>query len=248
MELPFASARKNKAYKQKVLSGHTKNQYLLKGRISCLKCGYAARGQVVRGKYHYYLCNGSRQIVSLCDMPSVRGDWVDEIAWEWVKGIIENPNNLHVGLGRLQGESQRANGTLHERLAIIDEQIQENQKQLDKLLDLYLNGDFPKEILTERKQRLEEISANLRKEKSELTEHIYKATVTDDQLIQIETFCAKIRGRLNQADFDAKRQIIELLDVRCKIDFENGEKMIWLKCLIVPEGQQQLLRTPTSPL
>jgi hypothetical protein len=179
-----------------------------------LKCGYVARGQVVRGKYHYYLCNGRRQLVNLCDIPSVRGDWVDEIAWKWVKGVIENPNNFHVGLGKLQGESRRANGTLHKRLAIIDEQILENQKQLDKLLDLYLNGDFPKEVLTERKQRLEEISANLRKEKGGLTEHVYKATISDDQLIQIEAFCAKIRCRLNHADFDAKRQIIELLDVR----------------------------------
>jgi hypothetical protein len=181
-------------------------------------------------------------------MPGVRGDWVNAMAWEWVKGIIENPNNLHVGLGKLQGESQRANGTLHERLAIIVEQIQENQKQLDKLQDLYLNDDFPKEILTERKQRLEEISANLQKEKSELTEHVYRATITDNQLIQIETFCAKIRSGLNYADFEGKRQVIELLDVRCKIDFENDEKMIWLKCLMEPEGQPQLLRTLTSPL
>jgi hypothetical protein len=61
-------------------------------------------------------------------------------------------------------------------------------------------------------------------------------------------FCAKIRSGLNHADFDGKRQVIELLDVRCKIDFENDEKMIWLKCLIEPEGQQQLLPMPTSPL
>jgi hypothetical protein len=133
-------------------------------------------------------------------------------------------------------------------LALIDEQIQENQKQLDKLLDLYLTGDFPKEMLTERKGRLEQISANLLAEKSDLTEHISQATITDDQLAYIEEFCAKIRDRLNQADFEAKRQLIELLDVRCKMDFENGEKVVWLKCLIQPKEQPQVLRTPTLPL
>jgi site-specific DNA recombinase len=201
----FAHAQKLKAYKQKVLKGYTKNKYLLKGRISCVKCGYAARGQVVKGKHQYYICNGRRQIVSLCDMPNVRGDWVDEITWEWVKGIIENPKNLRMGLENLQNDSQRVNETLYGRLALIDEQIQDNQKQLDKLLDLYLTGDFPKEMLTERKERLEQISANLLAEKSDLTDHISQATITDDQLAYIEEFCAKIRDRLNQADFEAKR-------------------------------------------
>ena len=113
-------------------------------------------------------------------MPSVRGDWVDAIAWEWVKGIIENPENLRLGLEGLQGELHRANGSLYDRLAIIEEQIQENQRQLDKLLDLYLSGDFPKEMLTERKDRLEQMSASLQKEKSDLTEHIGRATINDD--------------------------------------------------------------------
>jgi endonuclease III len=64
-------------------------------------------------------------------------------------------------------------------------------------------------MLTERKGRLEQISANLLAEKSDLTEHISQATITDDQLAYIEEFCAKIRERLNQADFEAKRQLIE---------------------------------------
>jgi hypothetical protein len=94
----------------------------------------------------------------------------------------------------------------------------------------------------------EQISANLWEEKSDLMEHLSQSTITDDQLAYIKEFCAKIRGRLEQADFDTKRQIIELLDVRCKIDIEDGEKVIWLKCLIEPQEQLQVLRTPTSHL
>ena len=53
-------------------------------------------------------------------------------------------------------------------MAIIDEQIQENQTQLDRLLDLYLSGDFPKEVLMERKDRLEQISEKLLEERKEV--------------------------------------------------------------------------------
>jgi hypothetical protein len=96
-------------------------------------------------------------------MPNVRGDWVDAIVWEWVKMIIENPDNLRVGLDGFQNELQQTNRTLLDRLAVIDNQVQEHQKQLDKLLDLYLSGDFSKDTLTERKSRLEQILADLNK-------------------------------------------------------------------------------------
>jgi site-specific DNA recombinase len=173
-------------------------------------------------------------------MPTVRGDWVDQIVWEWVKGIIENPDTLRLGLEGIQEELEQANQSLFDRMEIIEDQIVSNQQQLDKLLDLYLNGDFPKEVLTERKTRLEEMLANLRKEQNDLAGHVRKATITDEQLNLIEDFCAKIRPKLEEATFDTRRQIIELLDVRGKIAYENDEKVIYLKCLITPE-QQPLL-------
>jgi hypothetical protein len=69
--------------------------------------------------------------------------------------------------------------------------------------------------------------------------------MTDDQLTYIEAFCAKIRNGLDQADFNTKRQIIELLDVRGKVAFENNEKVIYIKCLI---PQQQVSRVLISHL
>lgn len=118
--------------------------------------------------------------------------------------------------------------------------------QLDRLLDLYLDGNFPKEVLTERKARLEELLFNLGKEQNDLMAHIRKVTMTDDQLAYIEQFCAKIRKGLEKADFKTKRQIIDLLDIRGQIAFENGEKVVYLRCLITFPEQQPVLPLPTS--
>ena len=161
----FILAQKRKQYMKRLLGGHAQNQYLMKSRLTCSKCGYALRGQAVNSRSHtkkhfYYLCNGKRQVVCLCDMPTVRGDWVDAVVWGWVKGIIENPDNLRVGLDGIQNELQLANQALFDRLAIIDDQIQEHQTQLDKLLDLYLGGEFSKDMLTERKSSMKVPSAN----------------------------------------------------------------------------------------
>ena len=243
----FDLAQKRKEYNKQVLGGHKIHEYLMKGRLTCSKCGYSARGQKMRSGNQYYHCNGKRQVVAVCDMPSLRGDWVDAIVWEWAKAIIENPQNLRDGLANMQSELQQTNQALYDRMAIIDEQIQEHQKQLDKLLDLYLNGDFPKEVLTERKSRLEQTISGLTKEQNDLAGYIHKVGITDDQLSYIEAFCAKIREGLNKADFNTKRQIVELLDIRGKIALENGERVLYLKCLIQPNEKQQRFPMLISP-
>ena len=244
----FTRAQKRKEELAKLSGGHAIKQYLMKSRLTCIKCGYAMRGQFVRRKHLYYLCNGRRQAVSLCDMPSVRGDWVDAIVWVWVRTIIENPHNLKEGLDGVQQELEQENQALIERLQIIEDQMRQYQGQLDRLLDLYLDSNFPKEVLTERKTRLEELLFILGKEHNELMTHVRHVTMTDDQLAYIEEFCTKIRKGLNHADFKAKRQIIELLDVRGKIAFENGQKVIYLRCLIDTQEQQQRLPIQILPL
>jgi hypothetical protein len=69
---------------------------------------------------------------------------------------------------------------------------------------------------------------------------------TDDQLAYIEAFCAQIRQCLEKADFKTKTQIIQLLDISGKVAFEKNERILYLKCLIVPSGPQQVLRMPIS--
>jgi hypothetical protein len=100
-----------------------------------------------------------------------------------------------------------------DHLSILEEQVQERQKHLDKLLDPCLSGDCPKELLTKRKTRLEEMLANLRKEQNEIAAPTRKVSMTDDQLSYIKVFCAKIRIGLDQTDLSTKRHIIEVLDM-----------------------------------
>jgi site-specific DNA recombinase len=244
----FAHVQDRKELNRRILSGHADHEYFMRGRLTCAKCGYSMSGHVVRGKNRYYYCKGKAQVVKLCDMPSVRGDWTDNLVWEWVRGIIENPDNLRVGLQGIQGELQRDNQVLFDRLSIIDSQVRKYQGQLEKVLDLYISGEFPKEVLTERKGRLEQTIENLLKEHNDLEGHIHKVTITDDQVNLIEAFCAKIREGLDQADFNIKRHILELLDVRGKIAFENGERILYLKCLLDHYNPRQVSRVLISPL
>ena len=89
--------------------------------------------------------------------------------------------------------------------------------------------------ITERKLRLENNINNLRKEHLEISSTIEKLTLTDDQISEIQEFCDGIRDRIDTADFDEKRQLLELFDVRGKLALENNEKVIYATCLIHPQ-------------
>lgn len=112
------------------------------------------------------------------------------------------------------------------------------------MLDLYLAGAFSKEVLLERKDRLETTIANLRKEEEQLTSHLGTITYSDQDLVIIEEFCAHIRENLDYATFEGKQRILELLDVRGTLAIEDDQKVVYVSCLITPQPVSLVLTLP----
>ena len=111
-------------------------------------------------------------------------------------------------------------------------------------LDLYLNGEFAKELLTERKLRLEKAVADLKREHADATAQMQTVAITDDQVESLKAFCEEVRVGLDHATFEDKRRYFDLLDVRGKLAIENDGKVIYVKCLL---GKQRVSVVATSP-
>lgn len=67
---------------------------------------------------------------------------------------------------------------------------------------------------------------------------------TDDQLVYIGQVYVKIRTGNDNKEFNANYQIIQLHDIRARVVFEKSEIVLHLKCLIVLQEQQLVLRIP----
>jgi len=212
-----------------------KYKYLLGRRLRCIKCNYTYKGRTSRGNQYYY-CGGTEQRpVKLCDSKPFKGKDLDWVVWDWLVNLIKNPNALMAGLQDTQDEIAQENHVLIERADIIKRKIEEQEIQLGKLIDLYLSGEFARDMLTERKTRLEDSLASLNKEHQELRAMLDKVTLTDSQMEEIQEYCDSIRDRVDTASFDEKRQLIELFDVRGKLAIENGEKVVYVTCLLEPQ-------------
>lgn len=133
-----------------------KYEYLMTKRLHCVKCGKTYQGRPRRTN-HYYYCEGTeRKPIKRCDMPVFRGKDVDAAVWAWITDLIQHRESILAGLQNKQEEQDKSNQALRNRVELIESKIAENEKQLGKLLDLYRSGKFERDMLTERRARLEE--------------------------------------------------------------------------------------------
>ena len=189
----------------------------------------------------YYLCQAKRQYARPCSM-SVRfkADIVDAAVWQWVKGYLLDPERLAEGITSYAAMQQEENAPLQERLRVVEDLLRNNRTQLERLLDLYLGGEFSKELLTERKSRLETTISALDDERSGLLAHIAARSLAPEEVMELQGFAANVAAglaRADEEDYPVRRQIIETLRVEGTLAVEDGHRVLYVRCLIGEEGR-----------
>lgn len=217
-------------------------EYLLRRRLKCDACGTYISCKLNRGvcgtkRYHYYRCHAAlskHSYIHPCYVPSFRADQVDSLVWEWLKSLILDEENLIRGVKNHQRELEERSRPLVDRLNVIDGLLDKNKDKLEEVLDLYLDGDFNKEILVERSNRLEKTIEKLNIERSEIELKLSTSTMTDGQIEEITNYTTYIREGIDiaNADFYVRRRIVELLNVTGKLCPEDDRKIVEIECIL----------------
>ncbi|MBN1579837.1 MAG: recombinase family protein [Anaerolineae bacterium] len=215
-----------------------KYEYLLGSRVRCLACGRVMISSSSRNGQGYlflrYRCQAQKRRFP-CDAgnTSYSSKKIDQVAWEWVVGLLNEPEQLAKGLMSYQAEQDKLTEPLRNRQSAILDCLQQNKRHLSRLFDLYLDADFDKAMFAAKRQELEKTNASLTIELERLTKLIEHQAITDAQITDLVTFAETVRKRLDQAtSFKRKREIIDLLDVTAELGVENGEKVVYLHCIL----------------
>ena len=114
----------------------------------------------------------------------------------------------------------------------VDRLLHSHAAQPQRLLDLFLAGDFSSEMLTDRRARLEATVDPLQKERAKTAASLDADRLTDDQTRSIQEFAGQVRSGLECADedFSTQRKIAELLDAEATLAVENGQRVIHASC------------------
>lgn len=231
----------NKQYSMR----NQKYEYLVGKRVTCGSCGYKmlSSGTLLKeGEYLYYRCSAARgydDYTRECSNSRYfRVDRVDATIWKWVKGILQDPEALDHGLLAFQEEREEMMAPLIERQKVIEDLLTEHRTQLQKILDLYLEGSFPKELLLERKKRLEATIVGLETEYNNITSNLQVQHITPDQITSIKEFTAEVAKGLELAerDFKTRRQIIEVLDIQVTLSTEDNQQVAYVKCMFADDS------------
>ncbi len=230
--------RAKKIRKQKYIENmpSRKNSYLFARRIRCGLCSSVVVGTPVNG-YLYYRCLALKKgkvIGVTCHAPHFRLEPVEEIVWNWLKMLLSNPQALQEGLDARIAETEQQINPFRERLTVIESLMEQNTNELDRALELYLSGQFPKEMLMSRKNELETTLQSLEHERLRLIEAIEDQILSPQQIESIYEFAAKIGDTLEEADqdFNHRRAIVDALDVRVILTVEDGEKVVYAQCAL----------------
>lgn len=159
-----------------------------------------------------------------------------------MKTFLLDPKALALGFNNYQDAQARRTAPLTDRLNVIDDLLTSNQAQLTRLLDLYLSGEFTKELLTERKVKLETTIKALERERAELAAYLTAQALTAEQIRTIQEFAATISSSMvkAEADFATQRRTIETLNVEGIVAIEGDERVVYVRCLLRGEDFERI--------
>jgi site-specific DNA recombinase len=228
-------------------------RWLLQGLTVCRSCGYAYCGRRFgfvptgrsKGARHYYYCIGTEEYrlhgAPKCSNPTVHGDRLDQIVWDQVRALLEDPNRVadeyRRRIGRVQNGAEPSEQIVH-----LDRQMTRLRHSIDRLIDSYTAGMIDKTEFEPRITALKQRMSQLDQQRQTALDTVNADRELSLVINRLEDFSAKVAQGLDRLDWIGKRTIIHTLVRRIEIDHDGIEVVFR-----VPSTPTPCDRDPASP-
>jgi site-specific DNA recombinase len=200
--------------------------YLLQGLLVCKHCQYAFYGKSMTkhvdkkdDNYGYYRCSGTDASrfggTKICNNAQMRTDRLEIIVWEEVKCLLKHPQRILYEYQRRIAKLEKSPAEQTEKL--FEKQKASLQRGISRLIDSYAEGHVDKDEfgprITSMKQRLKIIEEQ---NNNQINQENLK---TELQLVitNLECFQSCVQEKMNEVDWQVKRDIIRTLIRRIEI-------------------------------
>ena len=190
---------------------------LLQGMLVCHQCGYAlyrSSTRTTKRKLYYYRCIGSdgyrRLKGPVCTNRPVRQDALDEIVWDELMRLLEDPTLIQSEIERRRDLARNAD-PLRKR----DTELRREQVRLEKHIERVLTA-YQEELVTlpQLRQRMPELRKQAQAIESEL-QSLELAAVNEAKYLQLAEslagFRSKLRARAETLEVRERQQILRLV-------------------------------------
>ena len=179
-------------------------------------------------KYYYYICASNPYSTKVeqrkCEQKPVRCDNLDDLAWESVKGLFSDLDRLWAELKRAQQNELTDQDPKRDELQAIDDFIRQAEAEIDEIAVALRKasgrvGDSLKKQMDDTNARYDGYIVR----RAEIQKELGARRLTDDTLKDIAEFAKNVRLGIDEADFQTKRKIIDLLDVQVTVKDDKAQ-------------------------
>jgi site-specific DNA recombinase len=182
----------------------------------CSECGYSLyRTHTTTSsgkKIYYYRCFGSDAYrfegVRKCSCKPVRQDYLDEVVWDQIVALLEDPGLIQREIEKRIEETKKASPVVLQKAAIEKQRSQLTQS-MDKLLDAYQEGLVP---ISQLRRRMPELQKRLNSTDKEIETLKMDELALDQrlQLLDVQSF-TQLQRNIHYLDIKEKKKILRLL-------------------------------------
>ena len=188
--------------------------YLLRNLVSCGLCGLACLARTAN-RQRYYSCTGKLPALfshreRKCPSRLSPAGRLDELVWADLRELLTHPEHVTRALARAHGGSW-----LPQELQARQQGLRRGRaglgQQLERLTDAYLAGVVALDEYRRRRGDLERRQRQLEEQARQLEAQADRRKELAGLSASIGEFCRRVRQGLDQASFEQRRSLVELL-------------------------------------
>jgi len=199
---------------------NTKREYLLRGLIFCT-CGRRWGGRfktnVQRAYYRCYANECQPWFTHCASRFSYRQEDMDSTVWNTVYDFFLEPESLFAEIENRRKESEGEAERKRKRLDAIQAALEDNERKMSILLDQVLTSGFAQSIIDNRKHELNLEHERLLAEQRRMLDELDAVTIAPECEQAILELASQVREGLENANFETKRRLMEILEVRVDV-------------------------------
>jgi len=223
--------------------------YFLGGMIRCGHCGYSVIGRtnlqntkhMGRREYGRYMCsvrNTPKRFGFCCDLPFFKMSVVDTVVWDWLRGIIQDPDLLQEALEGYKAQQAERSDPLEGMLEANEAKLVSLEGEKDRLIKAYSAGILSLDEIAEQKNDLDQQIKTLEGAIASLHSELKGKTFTAEEMQTIQSLAAQYQEEVAQIDDNPqeKRRIMQMLGVEVVLSAsDGGNKWVDVSCKLGKE-------------
>jgi site-specific DNA recombinase len=223
-EVTFDLAQERLRDNKRFAPRRTVEPSVVQSMVSCNKCSYGMYRTSTRSsarKIHYYRCLGSdayRHLRGpLCDSRPVRQDLLDQLVWNEILKLLEDPSLIQAEIDRRLAAARDSNPN-KQREKALRRDLTRTCKGMERLVTAYQESLLSLEELRARMPELRRREQTLQAELKSIADQTNDRAVYLRLTETLSTFLARLKSSAQTLDIAERQRIVRLLIKEVLVD------------------------------